>query len=142
MNNLVKVAVLGSLLLSALATAAAADGDPTGKWQMDDGRLTVQVSPCGDKFCGYVVALAKPLRHGKPKVDRKNPDKALRSRPIIGLSVINNMKQVGPNRYEGTIYNADDGNTYTGGMTLDGDAIRVKGCVLFICKSMKFVRVN
>jgi uncharacterized protein (DUF2147 family) len=142
MNNFVKAGLLCSLLLAAPAQAEVVDGDPVGKWQLDDGRLTVQVSPCGDKLCGYVVALAKPLRHGKPKVDRKNPDKSLRKRPVIGLSVINDMQKIGPNRYEGTIYNADDGNTYSGGMTLDGDVIHVKGCVLFICKSMKFVRVN
>lgn len=142
MNAIVRVALLGGLLMATPVSAAVADGEPIGVWRMDDGRVTIEVSPCGDKLCGHVVALAKPLRHGRPKVDRKNPDKSLRSRPVIGLQIINDMEHVGPNRWEGAIYNADDGNTYKGGFTVHGDVINVKGCVLFICKSMKFVRVN
>ena len=37
--------------------------------------------------------MAKPLtKKGKPKLDRKNPNEALRSRPVIGLTILTNMK--------------------------------------------------
>jgi uncharacterized protein (DUF2147 family) len=124
------------------APAMAADS-VIGTWVMSSGKVTVRVSPCGPNLCGTLVGLKKPLnKYGKPKTDHENPDPALRSRPVIGIQILNNMKPTGPNSWAGTIYNADDGRTYTSKMSLDGNAMRVKGCVLFICKAMSFVRAN
>lgn len=110
---------------------------------MEDGKVTVHIAPCGPYLCGSIVALAKPLtKEGKPKVDKKNPDRALRSRPVIGLKILANMKPDGENRWAGKIYNADDGRTYSSYMTLSGDNMRVNGCVGPFCKTMLFTRTN
>lgn len=52
------------------------------------------------------------------------------------------MKPDGENKWQGTIYNADDGYTYNSVMKLSGDIMKVKGCVVFLCKSMYFKRLN
>ena len=136
----VVLAILIGVGFSSLAHA----GDPAGVWAMDNGKVTVKVSSCGnDTLCGRIVGLRKPLdKHGKPKLDKDNPNPALRKRQVIGLTLFRNMKAAGDNRWEGQIYVPDDGNTYNAVVNLSGDVMRVKGCVVVLCRTKKFVRVN
>jgi uncharacterized protein (DUF2147 family) len=134
------IAGLFSMVLSGLASA---EEDASGVWKLDSGKVTVRIAPCGPSLCGAIVGLAKPLdKKGRPKVDKKNPNEALRNRPIIGLTILANMKSAGENRWRGTIYNADDGKTYSSYMKLSGSNMKVKGCVGPFCKTMLFVRQN
>ena len=130
---------MGKLLFAALAltlpSAAANAINPFGLWQNDDGRVLVKVEMCGDALCGKVASLREPLdRQGRPKVDHKNPDPALRDRQVIGLVVLSGFvrSRDEPDRWvNGTVYDADSGNTYQGTLTLrpDGTA-EVHGYVL------------
>jgi uncharacterized protein (DUF2147 family) len=142
MKRIFLMAILAGLAVEG-AKASQAGGSPEGLWRMDSGKVTIEVSPCGPNYCGKIVDLAKPLnRNGKPKRDRENPDRSLRKRPIIGLTIISDMRPVGENRWKGTIYNADDGQTYDSKMKLQSeDVMIVEGCVLMFCKDMTFERV-
>ena len=137
-------AALSAMLGMGAAAATRADGIPSGTWIMQNGKVTVRVSNCGGDLCGTIVNLKRPLdKNGKPKLDKENPDSSLRGRPVIGLTILNGLKQKGDGRWEGTIYNPDDGNTYDSKLRLvNGNQMNVKGCVLFICKSMKFNRLD
>jgi uncharacterized protein (DUF2147 family) len=140
--RLLAVTVLG--LAVAAGPALAADG-ATGTWRLSDGKVTVKVTPCGTRLCGRVVALRKPRDgKGRPRLDKENPNPALRARPVIGLTILSNMRASGEGRWSGTIYNPDDGNTYSSRMQLLGPTtMRVDGCVAgVLCKSMKFIRVD
>jgi uncharacterized protein (DUF2147 family) len=132
-------------LAAATALLAHAEEGPYGVWRMSNGKVTVKVSDCGGRLCGTIVGLKNPISKidGKPKVDRENPDPALRKRPVIGLSILIGMKPSGDGKWEGAIYNPDDGNTYSATVTLSGSKMKVKGCVIgILCKSNDFVRVN
>jgi uncharacterized protein (DUF2147 family) len=134
---------LAAILAVGFSGHALADMGAAGTWRMENGKVTVRISPCGGNLCGTIIALAKPLnKQGKPKVDKENPNAALRNRPIIGLTILSNMVPESSTKWAGTIYNADDGRTYSSYMKLSGDRMKVKGCVAFICKSMNFTRVN
>ena len=110
---------------------------------MDNGKVTLEVSHCGPNLCARVVGLKKPMKDGKPKVDKNNPNKALRSRPIMGLSLLKGMKPTGENIWSGEVYVPDDGNTYSATMTLSGDTFKLRGCVAgFLCKTKTFDRVK
>ena len=131
--------------LTGLAPAVQAGERPTGVWRMADGKVTVKVSPCGTGYCGTVIGLRKPRDgKGRPRLDKENPNPALRSRPVIGLTILSNMKANGEGRWSGTIYNPDDGHTYSSSMQLLGPTMmKVNGCVAgVLCKSLKFVRVQ
>ena len=124
---------------------ALAGSGPMGVWRMSNGKVTVRVSPCGPKLCGTVVALKKPRDDkGRPRRDKENPNPALRQRPVIGLTILSNMRPSGEGRWTGTIYNPDDGNTYSSRMQLKGSGtMRVDGCVAgVLCKSMTFIRID
>ena len=142
MNLFMKLGIAGlfSVVLSGLAWA---DEGANGIWKLNSGKVTVRIAPCGPSLCGAIVGLAKPLdKKGRPKVDKENPNKSLRSRPLMGLPILANMKPAGDNRWRGTIYNADDGRTYSSYMKLSGNNMKVKGCVGPFCKTMVFVRLN
>lgn len=138
------LALLVSAGLTATAGATASAYDISGVWRLSDGKVTVQIAPCGGKnYCGKVVGLAKPnYKDGRPKVDRKNPNPALRKRRVMGLTILYNVHQVANRRWDGMIYNADDGHTYAGHLYDHGNNATLKACVAFLCKSMTWVKVR
>ena len=141
------VAPLSLAMILSISTAsnyALADSQSAaGTWIMDNGKITVRVIPCGNDLCGKIVGMKKPLdKKGRPKRDKHNPNPALRDRPVIGLTIMANMKADGEGRWTGEIYNPDDGNTYASDMKLDDGQMKVKGCVAFICEKITFRRVE
>src|SRR5690242_10975806 len=115
----------------AFAGVAHASDSATGTWRMSNGKVTVRVMPCGAGLCGRVVALKKPHDgKGRPRLDKENPNPSLRQRPVIGLTILSNMRASGQGKWAGTIYNPDDGNTYSSSMQLLGPStMEVDGCV-------------
>ncbi len=136
----ISLAVLGLLATTGFAFAA----DPSGTWRLDNGKVTVKVRQCGGQICANIVALKEPTyKDGSPKIDKYNKNPSLRNRPLMGLSVLSDMKPNGDNSWAGNIYNADDGKTYSATMTLSGDTMKLKGCVAGIfCKTNTFKKLN
>ena len=146
MRNALTSAAAIAALLCAVAPAAA--GDPAGKWLTKDGNATVNIARCGEALCGTIVALKEPNdpKTGKPKVDSENPDAAKRGRPIIGVQIVFDLKPSStPDKWDGQVYNAEDGKTYTGSITLTGaTALELKGCALagLICKGQIWTKAQ
>jgi uncharacterized protein (DUF2147 family) len=139
------MAVIAVALGLAAGTGSALADGATGTWRMSNGKVTVRVAPCGGGLCGRVVALKKSHDDkGRPRLDKENPNPSLRQRPVIGLTILSNMRSDGQGTWSGTIYNPDDGNTYSSSMQLVGPStMKVNGCVAgVLCKTMKFVRVD
>lgn len=147
-SNVKTAAMAAAVLLSSSLIAGAQAAMPAaGTWLSADGGTKVRVSECGDnKLCGKVVWLNEPIDRetGKPKTDKRNADPAKRSRPLIGVPVVNGMAPTGDNKWSGKIYNADDGKTYDAHVTLVSDnAMQVQGCVLgILCKSQTWKRAD
>ncbi len=123
------------------ATAALASGTPAfaaqpvqGHWITEGGKAIVEIAPCGRSVCGKIT---KILKHtpGRPDTDIKNPDVALRSKPIIGLSILTGFADSG-SHWKGTIYDPESGNSYTSKVSRNGDGtLKVQGCIAFFCKT-------
>src|ERR1700736_4596336 len=97
-----------ALLCMGLTPAHAGGGeDVAGIWLTAAGDAKIRVSPCGNGLCGVIVWLKSPAdpATGKPQADDKNANKALASRPIIGLNIFSAMRPAG-NKWSGNIYNA------------------------------------
>ena len=120
--------------------------DPQGVWLSADRDTKVRISDCGGKLCGRVVWLKEPIDRetGKPKTDKENPDTSKQQRPLIGLQIINGMQSAGRDTWQGRIYNADDGKTYSASLALQSNThARVEGCVLSVlCKAQTWTRAN
>ncbi|HEX7562041.1 MAG TPA: DUF2147 domain-containing protein [Bradyrhizobium sp.] len=130
------VLLILTALLGASPASAQAGGQVTGVWLTQAGDARVRVSKCGGGICGVIVWLRVPIDPAtrKPQIDDKNPNPALARRPMIGLRLFTGMRPVGPNKWSGQIYDADDGKTYASSVSVAGpDSLRVEGCVGALC---------
>jgi uncharacterized protein (DUF2147 family) len=134
-------ALAGLALVALPSLAQAATRDPSGVWLTEDGKARIRVEKCGAQntnLCGYAVWLKVPLNdEGKPRVDFRNPDPKKQARPSLGHQLIMGLKPNAEGRFEGKIYNAENGKYYD--VTIWSEAqgeLNVKGCMLgFLCGS-------
>jgi uncharacterized protein (DUF2147 family) len=134
-------------VLGALAVAPALAADPLGTWLTEDKQGKIRITDCGGALCGTLVWLAEPLDPDTraPKTDKNNADVSKRNRPLVGITIVLNMKPSGANTWEGKVYNSRDGNTYSGSFTLTGaNTADLKGCVMggLMCKTENWTRSN
>ena len=117
-----------SMIFMLAPLAAAFAQDVVGKWKLEDGTAIVEVYKNGDVYNGKIVWLEKPTEaDGSPAVDDNNPDKALRSRKLIGLNMLSGLKKNGGEYTGGTIYDPGNGKTYNCSMKVEGDILKVRG---------------
>jgi uncharacterized protein (DUF2147 family) len=127
------LAALAAGLLCGTAQAA----DPSGIWLTETGTSRVRIAPCGSGFCGTIVSAP-----GKG-LDAKNPDPALRTRSVVGVQILS-APQVDGAGFSGTLYNPNDGKTYSGSLKLtSANTLEVAGCVMSVfCKRQTWTRVK
>ena len=117
-----------SMIFMLAPLAAAFAQDVVGKWKLEDGTAIVEVYKNGDVYNGKIVWLQKPTEaDGSPAVDDNNPDKALRSRKLLGLNMLSGLKKNGGEYTGGTIYDPGNGKTYNCSMKVEGDILKVRG---------------
>jgi uncharacterized protein (DUF2147 family) len=139
--------VAASAIFCLAAAAPAFAGDPRGTWTTDDGKARIAIADCSGALCGRIVALTEPNdpATGKPKTDHNNADASKRSRPMLGVQIVIDMKPDTADKWSGQVYNAEDGKTYTGSITLvDAKTLTLQGCALggLICKNRTWTRAN
>lgn len=120
-----KIFIAMAVMLVSLAANAQ---DVVGKWKLSDGTAIVEVYKQGDAFNGKIVWLQKPTEEdGSPAKDDKNPDAKLRTRQLIGLNMLSNLKKNGTEYSGGSIYDPGNGKTYNCSMKVEGDVLKVRG---------------
>ena len=120
--------IICTFIFMILPLAAAFAQDVVGKWKLDDGSAIVEVYKSGDSYNGKIVWLQNPTEaDGSPAVDTNNPDKALRSRQLIGLNMLSGLKKTGSEYSGGKIYDPGTGKTYNCSMKVEGDVLKVRG---------------
>jgi uncharacterized protein (DUF2147 family) len=115
--------ITASLVL--FGSAALAD-QVEGIWQTkkdDNGNFGhVEIKPCGPAFCGTLIQAFDSA--GK-----------VRESDNVGRQIVWDMVPYGDGLYDdGQIYSPDRDKTYNGDMTLAGDSLKVRGCVMGICR--------
>jgi len=126
----------GAILAFGAGSAAAAD--PIGEWLVADGSARIGIDNCNGALWG-VVTWEK-----EPGVDSKNPDRSKRNLPTLHLPVLLAMTPAQEDRWDGKVYNAENGKTYTAHLTTTGpDQLRIEGCVFagYLCGGETWQRV-
>lgn len=125
-------------LLAAAGAAHAAD--PLGEWKVEEDKATIRIVDCNSRLWGVIASEQIP-----GNLDSKNPDKAKRTRPTLGIPVLLNMKKAEDERdkWEGQIYDATSGKTYDANIQLkSANTLRVEGCVaMILCGGQTWTRV-
>ena len=120
--------IIFSIILMLMPLGMAFAQDVVGKWKLEDGTAIVEVYKSGDAFNGKIVWLANPTEaDGSPAVDSNNPDKALRTRQIMGLNMLSGLKKSGNEYSGGSIYDPGNGKTYNCSMKVEGKVLKVRG---------------
>ena len=140
---------LGAALFAAallIAPAASFAASPLGDWLVASRDGKVRIAPCGEALCGVLVWARKTIdpKTGRPQLDIRNPDPALRGRPILGMRLFWGMKPDGPNHWsDGRIYDARSGRTYRSKLALlpNGD-LKVEGCLGPFCGGQTWTPVG
>ena len=131
-----------ALLLLLSATAARAAPDVTGNWVTEEKTGLVSIVRCGQSLCG-TVARVLVTRPGVRTTDVKNPDPALRSRPLLGLRMLSGFTPAADGWENGRIYDPKSGKSYRSHLKLNPDgSLKVSGCIAFICKSQRWTRAR
>ena len=130
------VAALAAMTLAAGAVAAAAPAPIAGRWISADGKALVAIGPCGALLCGRIVRVLK-VDPTKPTTDVNNPDRALRSRPIVGMVFLTGFKP-DSDRWRGRIYDPQSGKSYRSELVRDGGLLKVKGCIGPFCRTQSW----
>jgi uncharacterized protein (DUF2147 family) len=139
LRSTARALAFSSLILTASAGTLLA-ADPTGDWRVADGVANIRVAQCSGNMWGVVVW--EKIPGGR---DKNNPDAAKQSRPTLGMPILLEMKKKpGADAWEGQVYNAKDGQTYSSTIKPVGsDQLEIQGCVLgFLCGGETWSRVG
>jgi uncharacterized protein (DUF2147 family) len=121
------VATLSLPIIAGLvAPAAAVEAfDPYGIWVREESGTKFDFYNCDNKLCAKVIAVAKP-----------------EEKSGIGTVILRNAAKTKDNRWEGEIFNSQDGKTYTGHVILEkADELILEGCLMrILCKGETWTR--
>lgn len=133
--------LLAAAMFAAKAPAQAASAeDAFGVWRHPENGSLVRMYQCGGGLCAKVIKVRDPSRK-----DVHNPDPELRSRPIEGIVIMHGARKSGENRWKGRLYNTQDGETYSGVITVKSEKqLELEGCVLggLLCQGVTWTRVR
>ncbi len=120
-------ASLSFLAAPAQAAASSDPYDPHGIWLRPEGGEQFSFYDCGAQLCAKLVAVTKPE-------DQKS----------VGTVILRGASKSGPNEWKGKLYNAADGKTYDGSITVkSASELRLKGCLWgILCSGETWTRVS
>ncbi len=110
------------------ASSLAQENGVLGYWRSPGGSV-LHIAHCGSEVCANVVAISKSA---PATIDGNNPDKSLRTRPICNLQIGSGFKlQDATHAEDGKIYDPENGKTYKGSMSAEGDTLNLRGYIGF-----------
>ena len=121
-------------LAGLVISTGAALADPVeGVWktEVDDGAYAhIQMAPCGAAYCGVI---AKTF-NASGEYQSEN----------LGKKLVIDMVPNGDGSYAGSVWRPSNNKIYIGKMTLNGNKLKLKGCVAggLICSGQNWVRVQ
>jgi uncharacterized protein (DUF2147 family) len=130
----------------ALAAARAQDQSILGVWWTEENKGRVEIFNCPapkQGLCGKIIWLNQPNdAEGRPQTDKNNKDPSLRNRSVLGLAIFEGWRQAGNNAWKGEVYDPEDGEAYEVDITLTGEQLTLRGCILLVCDSDTWKRYH
>ena len=104
-------------------TAQSAADKIVGQYLSPEKDGKIDVYKVGEKYFGKVVS------GNNPRKDVNNPDVALRSRDLLGMVFLKDFVHKDGEYSNGTIYDPNNGKTYSSKMWLDNGNLKVRGYI-------------
>ncbi len=131
----VRAGLQSVVVIAAAGFAVSAPTDAQanlGTWLNTDKKGKIVLKECGENsLCGKIVWLKEPNdEKGQPWRDILNPDPSLRGRQVVGIDVLLNTKKIGPNTWQGQIYDPEVGKVYyLKHLKVQQDTVELRGCL-------------
>jgi uncharacterized protein (DUF2147 family) len=121
----------------AAAPEVAFAGGVDGVWETENGKdggyIEVTIAPCASDASLTCGTISRAF-------NTKGEDPGY---PDLGRSIVEGMKHDGNGSYSGgTVWDPEDGKTYSSKMTLKGDVLDVEGCISIFCQGQDWKRVE
>ncbi|MGB0506100.1 MAG: DUF2147 domain-containing protein [Pikeienuella sp.] len=141
-------ALAAAAILASGTAFASSQADQTeavtGLWLTQKKGIVIDIYECGDALCGRTVWLKKMnFKDGTPRIDKNNPDPALRERHVCGIEVINQLQPEAVGQWDnGKVYDPKTGDTFDFELKRKGEKLKVRGYlgVKFLGKSETWTR--
>ena len=126
MSNALKALGLAAIL-SLAAGGAALAASPYGTWERPSTGTKVKFYDCGGKLCAKIVGVKDAAKKG-----------------TVGTVIMGGANKVADNKWEGDLLNTENGNTYSGYVTLNGAGLKLQGCALggLVCSGETWQRAD
>ena len=130
------------LLATASSHVVGQDDVFTGFWATSNLTSIVEITACDSALCAEIAWLWDVSVAGRQMLDKKNPQKSKQKNPLVGRQLFSRFNKDG-DRWQGRIYNPEDGRTYRASVTARGrNALRVKGCWGPFCLTQTWRRLQ
>lgn len=140
MKTLLSASLAAAAAMAALAVPALAADPISGRWVVEDKTAVVTIGDCGNSVCGRISKFLETPPDGADQRDVNNPNKSLRSRKLMGLPVLTDLRQDG-DLWRGDIYDPEGGKTYRSVIRRkSANRLEVKGCVGPFCQTQIWTR--
>ncbi len=131
-------------LIGLLSQSLMAQEDLKGIWWAEEGKVKVEIYQKTDEtLAGKIVWLAKTTdKKGNLLTDKNNPDKALRSQPMMGLEMLENIRWEN-GQWKATVYSPKRGRRVNATMKLsDSDELQVKVSMMGMSRTRTWARAS
>lgn len=124
-SKLRRIALATAFTMASAGSAFAAS--PYGTWVRPSTGTKVNFYDCGGKLCAKIVAVKDASKKG-----------------TVGTVIMNGASKTGDNKWEGDLLNTENGNTYSGYVTLTGGGLKLQGCALggIVCTGETWQKAN
>ena len=137
---------LSLTVMMTISTIARAEDPIEGVWLTKDGESHVKIIRCEQTLCNEIIWLKQPNgKNGQPLRDNLNKRASLKGRPIMGMPILENMKQVSKAMWVGQLYKPRHGKSYAGHVRIVSEKqLELKGCHAFlpVCKTQYWQKVR
>ena len=119
-----------------------------GKWKtIDDNtheqKSIVEIYEKDGEYYGQIKSLfQKQGEDPNPVCDKCKDGDSRKNQPIIGMKIIQNLKQKGNEYSEGTILDPDNGKVYKCKLWVEDGKLRVRGYIAFLFRTQTWLPVE
>lgn len=101
-----------------------------GVWISEEKDGKIEIYKTGTKYFGKIIGGNDLIeKDGTPRKDDKNPDKKLKSRPLLNMIILTNFIYEDGAWTDGKIYDPKSGKTYSSTMKLHDDKLEIRGYI-------------
>jgi uncharacterized protein (DUF2147 family) len=131
------------LMLSLTAAKGHDSLTPVGRWRTQMHSALVDIRNCANHSpCAFLAWVDQSVSQGNT-TDIRNPNPALRTRPLIGVPIVWGLRRAGQRWEGGRVYNPETGQTFRSSMRYISDSkLRVTGCWGVLCRSEIWVKID